>query len=279
MRRIALLGLLATGCAGYEDLAGDGALKSPIRDDALVGRSDPVNPVLDQSLPPPMPDAAVVTDAAPIAMDAGCRPGERLGPCAICGLDGVPTAPDDDGTCPPIDCGAATTYVIRQQGEAQLCVLVENTPQPSRCKALGECYADPAEYCGETTETEVARAEGVCAVIRGCDGLQGPQVEPQTGQPCNGVGQCQADGTCSAPAECARFVDATTLCAAGNDNGTPYCEFFVQLGFETSCSEYCGRYGTQCLAAWGDRNDTCEHNGGSDCNDRHNDHICRCIAQ
>ncbi len=273
------VGLLAA-CAEIEDVPEQGALPSSM--DALVGGSGPdqfwqpatdLGVPRDRALPPP--DLAP-QDAAPgWTPDAGCRPNTRLAQCVICNANGVPERPVDDGTCPDFECGDALAYARRMDGDVEICVRIEREPQANHCAALGVCHSDAASFCGEPVETEVARADGPCAAFTGCEGLAAPQPQGAAGQPCNGVGTCQPDGTCSAPAGCERFADAHTLCGAGTENGQGYCDVFIQVG-RTSCADYCPRWGGVCLQAWGERNDTCETNGGRGCGDNADDQICRC---
>lgn len=280
------------GCAEGEDI-GDGGTTSV---DALFGCTVP--PCDGPRLPPPADMARPDPDPEPAPFDVGpppdrgtpipedCAPGTRIGPCALCNLDGVPEMPENDANCAPIDCGGDEVYERVIQGDEQVCYVTRRTPLASICRALGECHDDPAVYCGEPTREEVDRfTPGPCISIAGCEGDLPPMVEELSpGTPCNGAGLCNVDGVCTVDEACTRFFtqQRSQLCTGGREpDGQPYCEFHVEQG-RTTCNQFCQSNNALCVRAWNNvDNQICAVDTGEpiNCNNDLESYICHCVPQ
>ena len=106
---VALSGLLSCGGDLPPQTFDSGPADS--RQDALLGtvgaESGVQRPIPRDANPP------VGTDSGPPPVDAApepCAPFSRVGTCAICNADGMPEAPESDGTCPPIECPESLFY-------------------------------------------------------------------------------------------------------------------------------------------------------------------------
>ena len=223
------------------------------------------------------PDAG----AGPIDDDAGaaCVPGTRLGLCTVCGSGGAREVAADDDLCGAIDCGAVSYERTEEEG-AVVCFATGRTGAGGRCGGLGVCLS-PDAYCVDEAREEVARVEaGGCQRLEGCTGETGPEVQSAPpGTACNRFGSC-GGGACSVGPECARFVDAARFCRTGEANGQTFCEFLVDPPGDRreTCAGFCQTYGAVCLQAWSERDDSCQHDDESSCDEDHEDHICRCAA-
>jgi hypothetical protein len=112
----------------------------------------------------------------------------------------------------------------------------------------------------------------------GCATGQPTVQQAITGTACNGPGSCLESGMCSiAPGDCAALPGRS--CGEGVQNdGTPWCDLYITgNGGQISCAQFCQANGTSCIRAWGDHNDTCEHEGSTDCGRQQSDLICRCV--
>lgn len=280
-------------CAGAEDIV-DGGTTSV---DALFGCTaspcdgPPLPPPQDMKVPDPGPQPTPVDFGLPAPdmrpeIPQDCSPGTRIGPCALCNLDGVPEMPENDANCPPIDCGGDELYERVVQGDGQICYVTRRTPLVGNCRALGECHDDPSTFCGEPTREEVERfVPGPCISIAGCEGEIPPMVEELApGTPCNGVGLCDVEGNCTVDEACTAFIaqQRSELCGGGQEvDGRPYCEFHVEQG-RTTCNIFCQNNGAVCVRAWNNDGDrVCVTNVGQplNCNDDFESFICHCIPQ
>ncbi len=225
--------------AGPADAAADAwALDAGARDAATVDVDTGHDPI---------EDAAAPEDAAPAPpLDGGCAPfGAPLGPCAVCGVDGLPAPLPDDESC-PIGCGP------RFELNDGVCLRTDAV-EAHRCRALGACHPDRASACTDGPPVEVARAEGPCERIVGCAGEMPPRREVLAGEPCNRFGLCGEDGACDVPPECALPGDLW-LCGHGSVSGAPSCTVQgTDPDTPIDCVEVCGRGDGRCLAAqvWG----------------------------
>lgn len=280
--------VVVVGCAGAEDIADGGTTSS----DALFGCTFP--PCDGPPLPPPQDMAVRDPDPEPaprldmgrpadtgIVIPDDCDPGTRIGPCALCNLQGTPEMPDNDANCPPIDCGGNEVYERVVEGEEEVCYVTRRMPLPGNCRALGECHDDPLTFCGEPAREEVERfTPGPCISMSGCEGATPPDVEQaQPGAPCNGTGLCDVVGECTVSEDCASFPlqRNSQLCDSGTEvNGEPYCEFFVAEGRETDCNTFCLANNWRCAQAWNDA-DVCVRNEDQQgCGQDWEVFICRC---
>lgn len=281
---IALLALALFACAEGESVADAGPKAAdadlpcfpPLCDGALP-------PLADRGPPDPIdPDAGVPLDMdAPDMLDpdAPCNPGTRLGPCALCNLDGVPEIPEDDPLCPTVTCGDPESYARVTEGAEEVCYhTLREPPAASRCRALGECH-DATTYCGAETVEEVARiTPSPCNAMQGCQGTTPPAVDDsRIGAPCNGFGLCNVEGECTAPAVCAtvRISGASQYCDASGTPGNTWCQFYLDQG-RTTCSRFCNDNGLLCVAAWNDANGGCATAEVADCGQNLAQFICRC---
>jgi len=96
---------------------------------------------------------------------------------------------------------------------------------------------------------------------------------------CGGTPACVGCGPyadCDAPG-CGAELESRNCSRGFDGQGREYCDVYVHaLGPEVSCDEYCGAFGSSCLGAWDERNNTCEPREADDCDGRHGDLICRC---
>ncbi len=247
--------------AGAADAAADGG--------ALVGRVEGPKGADADGAPP------VQGDALPPL--AGCNPGERLAVCTLCGADRQPVAADDDVECPAVVC--ADRFEEAPEETDTVCWRVAGAAQGGNCADMGLCVDDPAARCGPGERVELARAVGPCQRLEGCLAGAPVVVNAIPGTACNGPGACREDGTCSVgegARDCGLFPGLQ--CGQGlHVDGTPFCEVYIVAGGgRISCDQYCAAQGTRCLAAWGDRNNDCRHDGEKPCDDTQDDLVCRC---
>lgn len=214
--------------------------------------------------------------------EGGCAPGARLGLCSVCDASGEPSVPTSDDACPDVDCGQEARYARTELADGVVvCTATQASIRPGvpRCLAPDLCQTDPAVLCGPPTAEEVARADG-CQALQGCEGATPPSLQAAPdGAQCNTFGTCQA-GTCSVSPGCGAFAGPSTVryCQEGVDGANAFCEFFVDgPNGNSTCDQFCQSFGTFCLAAFRDRNNTCEPEGGARCDEGFDDQICRCV--
>jgi len=282
---IPLLGFALLACAEGENLS-DAGMTSSV--DALFGCTVPPcdGPLLPQPVdadrpPPPPPADAALPPVDAMMIPDNCEPGSRIGPCALCNLDGMPEMPTEDPSCPAIDCGGNAVYERVVEGEEEVCYVTRRTPMEGNCRELGACHDDPVVFCGEPTREEVQRfTPGACISMMGCEGANPPMVEEAApGAPCNGSGLCRVDGTCTVSAECGSFLlqGNSVLCESGDENGQLYCQFYLEPGGETDCNTFCLNNNWRCARSWNDNGVCVPQNEEAGCGTDYESHICRCI--
>lgn len=268
----------ADGVAG-SDAGVDGGAPCLLCFDA----GDPPAPTYDFGLPPRRYDQGPQDPPdppgpTPIDPDMECDPGSRVGPCALCGINGRPEMPVNDPMCMTLMCPDAESYARIIEEEEVVCRVTRRVPPGGNCADLGVCHTDVDAYCGEPMEEEVARLVPTpCNYIEGCTGATPPTVvDSDAGAPCNTYGVCNIDGDCTAPELCAelRIAGSSEFCNAGEQFGEAYCEFFVNQG-RTSCNDFCMVAGMRCQNAWQD-NGPCVRNQAVGCAEPYAEFVCRC---
>lgn len=213
-------------------LAGDGEL--PFDDDAAE------RPPSDAGQPPP-------PDAGP------CSPGEYLRPCAICGPDGDAVMPEEDPTCPAVDCTALDFYQVGERAGAPVCEKWVHPERPRVCLGLDTCASVATNtLCPAPRPIQTLRVEGACKGIAGCEGdTMGTASNAPLGTPCED-GICRADGTCDQEAfdACSRY-EGVGICGLRVQPATGRygCVLDVNTAGGT-CLNFCQQAGTHCQAAW-----------------------------
>lgn len=236
--------------------------------------------------------------------DPGCEPGERVGLCQICTAAREPTVDTFDPDCGDGGCAMYNRLMNVREGEDEICYRVLSLPDGGNCTPEGQCrqVQDPSE-CSDQGQEVVIAARGPCQTLVGCSVNAQPAVRPvPIGTPCRGNGQCGLGGVCSVgggpaigedPGEgggggggggaateaCRGFVGAgVSFCDEGQAaDGTPYCEILSRTDpDQESCDTVCGRFGTACVGAYNEFNDSCTHDGEIPCDELKKDQICQC---
>lgn len=217
----------------------------------------------------------------PVGGQAGCTPGQRLGVCSVCNNDGMPSNPGLDAEC-PVDCAGFAYEQVPGEGGVVRCVLSERARVVDDvvCLDVGVCETDPAILCGQPNTQQFAEAMP-CQLMEGCVGEEPPQVmQAPNGTACGdeGEGTCN-NGVCEIDDPCAiNNPFAGEFCGQGDDNGNPWCEWYVDGpgNNDYSCHDFCSSIGMFCLAVWNNVRVGCGHGDGWNCNERADDQICRC---
>lgn len=285
---LAALALLLGGCPTIGDTLpfvplGDGGADLLAFEPPDVGRPDATRDARPAARPDArLPDAAARDRGVPDRdVDGGvCPPGTRLGPCAVCGPNGQPVAPDDDDACPEPDCSIYTYYEREEDGGYAQCWGEHWYPTAGRCRALGECHDDPDEYCDDFVYALEAEVEpSACQTLEGCFENVPPVVvvEPE-GTRCNDFGLCTAQGTCTANPACGGFVlPGESFYCDARDGARPYCEFYLGAPMAIDCASFCGQHGWRCEAAWNSMVGMCLHEDlPAACGQPFDSFVCRC---
>ncbi len=296
MRRLALMAaaLLASGCPtlgdslpvvplgdGGDMTSGPDAEPPPIPDRGRPDSRRDMQPPPDLALPDlTLPDLALPDHGAPDAepVEPPCELPDL--PCVACTDDGQLVAPEDDDTCPELDCDVYTLYESEFDGEAVRCFGHYRFPSGGRCLDVGRCYDDEYDYCDEPfTLLEAEVAPGPCAALLGCEDEIPPEVvRADVGSPCNDIGTCTADGACTANPACDGFVlPGNSFFCAARDGPGPYCEFYLEAPMAIDCAGFCGQHGWRCDAAWNSMVGMCAHEPvQAGCGQPFDSFVCRC---
>lgn len=275
----------ALGCAEGESFADAGPeVGLPFCEPRCDGAPPPPPLMLEMAPPPPPPQdmgAPPPPDMMVIDPNGECDPGTRIGPCALCDIDGTPVVPDEDPTCPDITCPEGEIYTRETEGEEDVCYVTRREAPGGDCIMLGQCHTDASTYCGEPATEEVARvAVSACSAMAGCSGVTPPEVEGNTiGQDCNTYGICNVEGECTAPPECAdaQLFNRSAYCQANTEPGQIWCQFHVEQGGPTTCNQFCASFDTICLQAWNNAGDQiCVIGNNGNCGESWDSFICRC---
>ncbi len=218
----------------------------------------------------------------------------------ICDVAGVLITPQNETSCPDLDCAAQSNYrlVDLEDGTVE-CRRQRLTNGPNQCQGLGACFTR-AQYCQREMEEGFLEPMVLndCRTIEGCDGQTEGSVVIRAGEPCdNGQGTCDEQGECSSsptpmptPAVTCESVfgasfpqtSASWLCPNNHPQDPQLCD--IQLNRSTnnnmrySCLAVCTMYGATCEGSWNDQPAcTPNLNDPQRCDDARLDtFVCRC---